>query len=211
MLLSKKRDAHRALRRFVRARLENAAPLGEARSSSLLPGESNEGGTPAVPFADLFENLAKWSPTLDDKYARPEALGLHLRSLDAVRDKTLWAHLDHLLDHDMQDSTCKMSEQVCELDRLLRVHRLGGDRSPDSSSPDGYVAASRSGRSTPGCLDRAGRGGGETGSGHGCGSPHNRGLPARSISSGHSSPSSARWSSSYRIAAWRTLRPFCKH
>ncbi|CAE7910232.1 Pds5a, partial [Symbiodinium necroappetens] len=125
MLLSKKRDAHRALRRFVRARLENAAPLGEARSSSLLPGESNEGGTPAVPFADLFENLAKWSPTLDDKYARPEALGLHLRSLDAVRDKTLWAHLDHLLDHDMQDSTCKMSEQVCELDRLLRVHRLG--------------------------------------------------------------------------------------
>ncbi|OLP88562.1 Sister chromatid cohesion protein PDS5-like A [Symbiodinium microadriaticum] len=127
MLLSKKRDAHRALRRFVRARLENAAPLGEARSSgsSLLPGESNEGGTPAVPFADLFENLAKWSPTLDDKYARPEALGLHLRSLDAVRDKTLWAHLDHLLDPDMQDSTCKMSEQVCELDRLLRVHRLG--------------------------------------------------------------------------------------
>ncbi|CAE7593276.1 Pds5a [Symbiodinium sp. CCMP2456] len=125
MLLSKKRDAHKALRRFVRARLENASPLGEVRSSSLLPSESNEGETPAVPFADLFENLAKWSPTLDDKYARPEALGLHLRSLDAVRDKLLWAHLDHLLDPDMQDSTCKMSDQVCELDRLLRVHRLG--------------------------------------------------------------------------------------
>ena len=125
MLLSKKRDAHKALRRFVRTRLGNAAPLGEVRSTSLLPSESKEGETPAVPFADLFENLAKWSPTLDDKYARPEALGLHLRSLDAVRDKTLWAHLDHLLDPDLQDSTCKMSEQVCELDRLLRVHRLG--------------------------------------------------------------------------------------
>ena len=76
-------------------------------------------------FRNLFENLAKWSPTHEDKYARPESLGLHLRSLDAVRDKTLWVHLDHLLDPNIQDSTGEMTEQVRELDRLLRVHKLG--------------------------------------------------------------------------------------
>ena len=38
------------------------------------------------------------SPTMDDKYSRPEAVAAHLRAFDAVRDKALWKQLEKLLD-----------------------------------------------------------------------------------------------------------------
>ena len=95
MLLSKKCEAQNSLRKFVKQRMANAGPLGEVRASSHLP---SEGENPPIQFAELFEQVARSSPAHQDKYARPEALGLHLGSLDSVRDKALWAHLDHLLD-----------------------------------------------------------------------------------------------------------------
>ena len=47
---------------------------------------------------EILERLGRLSPTMDDKYSRPEAVAAHLRAFDAVRDKALWKQLEKLLD-----------------------------------------------------------------------------------------------------------------
>ena len=53
---------------------------------------------------EIFERLARLSPTMDDKYIRPEAVEKHLGTFDAVRDKALWKQLEKLLDPLIQEA-----------------------------------------------------------------------------------------------------------
>ena len=52
---------------------------------------------------EILEQLGRLSPSMDDKYSRPEAVAAHLRAFDAVRDKALWKQLEKLLDPLVQD------------------------------------------------------------------------------------------------------------
>ncbi|CAK9082100.1 Sister chromatid cohesion protein PDS5 homolog A [Durusdinium trenchii] len=131
-LLAKKRDAHRALRRYIQKRSEKAAPLGEADAGSslvlwaaLVPHEVAAAEPHSRPEAiEWLEQLGRLSPTMDDKYTRPEVLAAHIRAFDAVRDKGLWKQLEKLLEPAGQESTAQLAGSLQELDRLLRVHRL---------------------------------------------------------------------------------------
>jgi len=126
-LLARKRDANSALRRYLELRMAKEAPLLEgavaAGAGALVPSQG--AGATQTTATEVLENLARCSPTLEDKSARPETLLVHLRALDAVRDKALWKQLDHLMNPCMSDCTADLPELLKELDRLLRVHRLG--------------------------------------------------------------------------------------
>ena len=89
VLFAKKRDAHSVLHHFVKTRVSKASPLA-ADALALVPQ--------AEPQLEVLEQLAKLSPSMDDKYSRPEVILAHVRSLDAVRDKALWKQLAQLLD-----------------------------------------------------------------------------------------------------------------
>lgn len=128
LLFSRKREANAGLRNFLRLRIAKAAPLMEPHaatgSSALVPVTHDDTSTDQASAASLLEHLARMSPTLEDKMARPETLLVHLRALDAVRDKALWAQLDRLADLCIKDASQDMASLLGELDRLLRVHRL---------------------------------------------------------------------------------------
>lgn len=123
VLFSKKRDSHALLYQYIQTRIAKGAPLAtqEASSMALVPH------TEELPKqVEIFERLARLSPTMDDKYIRPEAVEKHLGTFDAVRDKALWKQLEKLLDPLIQESTSQLGDSLQELDRLLRVHQLGG-------------------------------------------------------------------------------------
>jgi len=126
LLLGKKRDANAALRRFLKARMAKAAPLVEmaAGVGTLVPSQGPDVVAKA-PGTELLENLARHSPTLEDnKAGRLEATLVHLRALDAVRDKALWTQLERLMNPCILDATQEITDSLQELDRLLRIHRL---------------------------------------------------------------------------------------
>ncbi|CAJ1417138.1 unnamed protein product [Effrenium voratum] len=126
VLLSKKRDAHEVLRSFIQARGAKGSPLAEQDAGALALVLHQPAGAPERPqHARLFDQMLRLSPTMDDKYARSESVLAHIHALDAVRDKSLWAQLEKLLDPMIQESTTSLSSLLQELDRLLRVHRLG--------------------------------------------------------------------------------------
>lgn len=116
------------LRRYIQKRSEKAAPLGEADAGSslaLVPHEVAAAEPHSRPEAiEWLEQLGRLSPTMDDKYTRPEVLAAHIRAFDAVRDKGLWKQLEKLLEPAGQESTAQLAGSLQELDRLLRVHRL---------------------------------------------------------------------------------------
>eukprot|EP00933_Yihiella_yeosuensis_P050220 TRINITY_DN47995_c0_g1_i1.p1 TRINITY_DN47995_c0_g1~~TRINITY_DN47995_c0_g1_i1.p1 ORF type:complete len:915 (-),score=214.66 TRINITY_DN47995_c0_g1_i1:165-2909(-) len=131
MLLGRKRDANAALRNFLRLRMAKAAPVLEPNTIGVgaivpVPSEGAETSAPTdqALASTAVENLCKLSPTLEDKVARPEALLVHLRALDAIRDKALWTQLERISNPCIKDSTEDMPALLGELDRLLRVHRL---------------------------------------------------------------------------------------
>eukprot|EP00930_Biecheleria_cincta_P034145 TRINITY_DN23615_c0_g1_i1.p1 TRINITY_DN23615_c0_g1~~TRINITY_DN23615_c0_g1_i1.p1 ORF type:complete len:1429 (+),score=252.04 TRINITY_DN23615_c0_g1_i1:62-4348(+) len=139
LLLSKKRDAHAALRRYLHLRIAKSAPL-LARSSAALAGAIVPSDRGAQVAADalqklwasdqdsgeaLLDGLAKFSPALEEKVPRPEVVLMHLRTLDGVRDKSLWSQLDHLTNPYISDSSQELASHLLELDERLRFHKLG--------------------------------------------------------------------------------------
>ena len=101
VLFAKKRDAHSALHHFVKARASKASPLA-ADALALVQSE---------PQLEVLEQLARLSPSMDDKFSRPEVILAHVRSLDAVRDKALWKQLAQLLDPLAIESTGESSRE----------------------------------------------------------------------------------------------------
>lgn len=133
LLLARKRDAHMALRRFLRFRLARGAPMPEVPdvgSGSLVlcsdDGAPRGGG--AAEAAASLEALARFSPAMEDRGVQPQmrlATALaQLRSLDAVRDRALWLLLDRLSCPAVPESTKELAPLLGELDRLLRVHHV---------------------------------------------------------------------------------------
>lgn len=129
LLLGKKRDAHAILRQYLKARIAKGAPL-LARTASALVGalvpreQSAEASGDQEPGIAVLENLAKMSPTLDERAARPEAILMHLEALDSVRDKAVWAELEHLTDPCMMDTVEALSDHLQKLDEKLVFHKL---------------------------------------------------------------------------------------
>lgn len=137
LLLSRKRDAHAALRRYVQLRAARGAPLLEpqrARDSAQSALEAvvqhglADGGAGAVSdeaeAMAVARELARASPASEDRAARPEVILLQMRLLDAVRDRALWAQLELVTRPTPEETTEDLGPQIAELDRLLRAHRL---------------------------------------------------------------------------------------
>eukprot|EP00435_Cladocopium_sp_Y103_P052134 s1152_g16.t1 len=121
VVFSKKRDCHKLLQQFIQLRIAKGAPLAAEDAGSMALVPHNEEQPQQV---EILERLGRLSPTMDDKYSRPDAVAAHLRAFDAVRDKALWKQLEKLLDPLVQENTSQLGESLQELDRLLRVHRL---------------------------------------------------------------------------------------
>lgn len=130
LLLGKKRDAHAVLRQYVKARIAKGSPLLARTASALVgalvpreQGADASGGQEPGGVA-VLENLAKLSPTLDERAARPEAILMHLEALDSVRDKAVWAELEHLTDPCMMDTVEALTDHLQKLDEKLVFHKL---------------------------------------------------------------------------------------
>jgi len=138
-LLARKRDGHAALRCFLQVRSRGCpvlSPESALRGVSMIsgaagttPGSRQEAVaiTPAGPLHDAdahatmaVEALARVSPLMEDRNSRIETHVKDLRGLDLVRDRALWKVLDQLTKHSSTHTTSTTSEQMVELDDLLR-------------------------------------------------------------------------------------------
>mmetsp|Transcript_49476 Transcript_49476/g.111011 ORF Transcript_49476/g.111011 Transcript_49476/m.111011 type:complete len:1260 (+) Transcript_49476:18-3797(+) len=132
LLLARKRDANRALQKFLRARRHHASPVLEAgpgASSALALSSAGASPEKAVELrevvadgASALQDLARLSPLLEERQARTDLCLTLLRTFDAVRDKTLWETLHTLSQAALP--AAELAKLLVEMDRLLRVHRL---------------------------------------------------------------------------------------
>lgn len=138
-LLARKRDGHAALRCFLQVRSRGCpvlSPESALRGVSMIPvaagttpGSREEAlaVSPAAPPQDAdvqatmaVEALARVSPLMEDRCSRIETHLKDLKGLDLVRDRALWKVLDQLTKHSSTHTTSTISEQLVELDDLLR-------------------------------------------------------------------------------------------
>jgi len=132
LLLFRKRASHEALSRFLRLRIDRGAPVlainrpREAGQSSLqlAPIVDEEDDSMAV---TSLQELAKWSPSSEDRELTPELLLVHLRSLDACRDRSFWILLARLVLSSPTSEELKPDQLpgfLGELARMLRAQKL---------------------------------------------------------------------------------------
>eukprot|EP00403_Amphidinium_massartii_P001663 CAMPEP_0178378994 /NCGR_PEP_ID=MMETSP0689_2-20121128/4712_1 /TAXON_ID=160604 /ORGANISM="Amphidinium massartii, Strain CS-259" /LENGTH=1290 /DNA_ID=CAMNT_0019999079 /DNA_START=26 /DNA_END=3898 /DNA_ORIENTATION=+ len=129
LLLGRKRDANRALQKFLRIRRQHAAPVLEAGpvASSALAVADPARPTDLADAASALQDLARLSPLMEERQPRTDLCLKLLRSFDAVRDKSLWETLCTLAMPETQATVTQaadLGKALAEMDRLLRVHRL---------------------------------------------------------------------------------------
>lgn len=125
LLLQKKRDANAALRTYLCMRRQKEAPVLEATGAQgTLVLASTDAVEVDAAAASAVEGLARCSPALEDRAARPESMHTLLRTFDGVRDKALWSTLHRLTDPFGVEKVSDLKPLLEELDKLLRVHRL---------------------------------------------------------------------------------------
>lgn len=137
LLLYRKRETNAALRRYLHLRMRRAGPVLEfnrprdAGQGSLQLTRASDGdaagdaaAVASAVAASALQELARLSPATEDRNATPEALLVNLRTLDAVRDKALWSHLERLISPTEELRTDEMPALLAELARLLRAQRL---------------------------------------------------------------------------------------
>ena len=129
LLMSKKRDANEALRKFLDKRVAKGGPLMPLAGDGILvpvSAGSAQSAQPGPPREEVLENLARHSPTFDGSSTRLDSIMAHLSVMDGVRDKAFWSLLQSLasaLNNSCNDMRALL-DSLKDLDKLLRVHNL---------------------------------------------------------------------------------------
>ena len=121
LLLSKKRDANEAFRRFLDKRIAKGGPLMPVATDGILVPVAAGSLSDSMPQNDALVSLARYSPALEASALLP-----HLFAFDGVRDKALWSLLQALMSpaQSIHHETNKLLDSLKELDKLLRMHSL---------------------------------------------------------------------------------------
>ncbi|CAK0863127.1 unnamed protein product [Prorocentrum cordatum] len=130
LLLCRKRDANAALWQFLRrrrghtgGRLQDAAAAADALACCKAEGgQLVQAGSEA---ALALEAFGRFNPQLEEPRARLEAHLEALGALEAVKDRAVWDHLGKLCSPAAAFATADRQPLLLELQRLLKVHRLG--------------------------------------------------------------------------------------
>ena len=120
LLLSKKRDANEAFRRFLDKRIAKGGPLTPVPTDGILVPVAARSPSDGMPQEDALVSLARYSPALEASALLP-----HLSAFDGVRDKALWSLLQALMSpSSSRHETNKLLDSLKELDKLLKMRNL---------------------------------------------------------------------------------------